>query len=185
MNQPGCYGISICANSSALCKRCKFSAGCIAESTRELELIHRNVDARFFLKRVAGQIVPKRQETKATPKATAENLIVDNYQTSIVESMPKKPGEVARQLFKRGVDLHKELSNKRNPYHVMRPEFMRVACDLAMHDGFNREELRVAMLGSNIGISSIESYCSIACSVLTSLDVVSIVDSRYKLKENT
>lgn len=155
------------------------------DSTKELIQINQVLDTSFFLKRVAGQIVPKSDRTKSAPKTTSESVEVDKYQLSIIDSMPKKPGEVARQLFKRGVHLHKELDSGRNPYHGMRPAFMSIACDLLMKGGFNREELRSAMLAENVGVSSIESYCSIACSVLVNLSVASLISHRYTLKERT
>lgn len=181
-NKPGCFGVSFCYETTELCGRCRQNSACKQVAITELEAISSTVNVERLLLKIAGRVeVGPVSKRRSEP---VEEKTIDSLQHDLLVTMPKKPAEIARRLFVRGIDLKSELQYGRNPYSRFRPEFMKIACDLVLQQGgFTRSQLQGALMNSDkIGTSSVQSYSAISCSVLLNLGVVRSFGQRLELE---
>ena len=181
-NHPGCFGIAVCFDASPICQSCKSRSDCKTEAIIDLEELKNEVDVGRLMKRVAGRVIKKSPSAKAAPRSSEEKRPLDSMQLQLVNSMPVKPAEVVRQLFRQGIDLRSELSEGRNPYEHSRPIYMRHVCNLLLKErGFSKQGLKQYLHSQNTELTekSIESQVSIACRVVEALKLARLTDGRY------
>lgn len=186
---PGCFGFAITNDpSDKYCQQCIWFKPCCVSARQTLTKIHKEMDVGDMLakhKLSTKPICRNRKERKASGRKKVKVMELDEEQSKLIDSLPKKTGQVVSQLIKKGIDLKVELASGINPFESARPKFMQTPCRLLLEGGFSDKTLSDSLDRDFMkwSILTRKSHEGIIMNVLRTLDIVDNDNGYYRLKK--
>lgn len=191
---PGCFGFAATHNPSCqVCKACEWNEPCSIKAYEALLEIQKTLDVTDILRRYAS--VPAVQGLKIPSGAPAERPVkatkvkineVSPIQRALIATLPKKPQAVAEQLFKKGINIQRELNSGRNPFVEGRPAFLETPCRLLLERGsFTKSQLKREFLEKykHWADTTAESHVSIVSALFPALGVTDVKGDLFTLRK--
>jgi hypothetical protein len=195
IDAPGCFAsASVFSHDSSVCQRCSAFDACTGASLQTLEMIKGIVNIDDFLKRhqrarKVAQVVMKdfdEMEAETLPpgnipkpdpvrKVERKTKVVkvmfelSKDEEFIIAKLQVKPKAQAILLCTSGkmIEVRKALSERRNPFTVSDPDYLRITIDRLLAGGFSKKSLCESFVGE-IGhkYDTARSHMGIVCALL-------------------
>ena len=165
---PGCLGSVISFDATdEYCKACSYKNYCRDKVGRRLIELRESLDVSDFIREFnidqardeedvidgGGEVVTARHSKPASKRITVKAVTKEQFYQVNQDWIPKKAKKLMLQMFKKGIDgrvIHNQLKIGLNPFKNETPVTMRVACELLINGGFEKSELRMALVNNSI-----------------------------------
>lgn len=139
---PGCFGAALAyKEGSTECASCPFQPQCAPEATARLAAMRAAIGI-DKLKKTPYRPTPPKRKPKEAPAETATPAVAVE---PIPPGLPIKVAALALRIRNKGIDVAASLKSGLNPF-ADTPAFMRLACDLLLKGGYDRQVLRAALI---------------------------------------
>lgn len=167
MGVPGCFGMALDHRAIAECRKCPCLKPCRVKARRALELIHQDGNAKSLLRKYRDVSVDDLTEE----------------QMRLLDEMPVKSRELIGNLPFSVFDFERLLQFRENPENGY-PDKLRLAINRMRTDGASKYEIRQMYQNSySVGKKTAESYVSQVFGLLETLSLVTLNQSKYRIKE--
>lgn len=205
---PGCLGSIISFDSSDdYCISCRYKDQCRQKVGSRLIELRNKLDVSDYLREFNinqgrddeasvdaeqdEEMQPSRAKLRPASKRVAVRPITKEQFVQFSQDwVPKKAKKLMLQMFRKGIDgrvIGNQLRKRVNPFKNETPVTMRVACDLLLNGGFEKTELKMALMGSSkrqMNSATAIAQVSILTSTLLAIKVAYEKDGRFMLVEN-
>lgn len=204
----GCFAsATIFSRDSEVCRNCEWFNPCSEESIKTLQALKTMIDVSDLAKRhdaarkreriaaeregevsvgfVKRPVSKERFSQPLERKTKVEKVTfeLDEDEIRIIESLPSKAKPFAERLCSSDMisQIKLELSNGRNALDNKKPEFLRVAIDALLDNGFSKSELRQRFVDEfEWREASAQSHVSFTVPILVGFGIAQEVDGRFK-----